>query len=202
MDQRTVTQIRELWANRILAALDQLGQTVNATNLLLQNTVVNSAGLAIKSGGGSPDFLTANTVYYMIAGKLYSVAAAADTAMTAAAQQGNTLVSAHLVVVDAAGTISTIAGTPAAAGPVVPACPADQAALGIIQVTTDGSHTFTAGTTHLDATGVTVAYVNFVGGLIQPVLPTAFPAVPSGSYTSAGGLDITGVLEQLENIYT
>jgi hypothetical protein len=200
MDKRIMDQVREQWVNRILAALDALGANQNATNKVLQNAVINSAGLAIKSGGGSTDFLTANTIYYTIAGKLYSKAAVAATTPTAAAQQAISTVSAHLVVIDAAGTLSTVAGVPADSAPVVPACPAAKVALGIIQITTDGTHTFTAGTTNLDATGVTAAYINFVGYPVQQVLPTAFPAVPSGSYTSAGGLDITGVLEQLPNI--
>ena len=74
----------------------------------------------------------------------------------------------YLVVVNAAGTVSTVAGNihydslvstggdnPAA---VLPDAPAGTAVLGALKVVVDSTHTFTPGTTALDAAGVTVTY--------------------------------------------
>lgn len=188
MDATWAVQAYQHWVKRLQLGLNGLGQDVNSLVTQGKNVVFNAAGLAIKAGGTSPDFLTANTIYYVIGNAVYSKAAVADTAPTAAAVQAISTVSIHLVVIDAAGTISTVAGTPAASAPVIPACPSTKAPIGFLRVTTDGTHTFTAGTTNLDAAGITTVYVDFVGSALMLTPPTAYPHAPTRA--DAGGVDI------------
>jgi hypothetical protein len=128
----------------------------------------NKAGLAIKSGGSDPTFLTANTINFSINGKLYSKTAAASTAFTS----GHTSLAAYqqclfAVWLNASGTISTTQGPIVSANDVanglaaveLPAVEDDKALIGLIEVET-GNTTFIPGTTNLDAANVTVTYVD------------------------------------------
>lgn len=68
----------------------------------------------------------------------------------------------YLMMRDSAGTASIIEGIPAstAAGVRFPALPSNKACVGVVQVATDATHTFTPGTTALGAAGITTTFIN------------------------------------------
>ncbi|MDE2096901.1 MAG: hypothetical protein KGL39_06600 [Patescibacteria group bacterium] len=190
MDKRLMDQAKQHWIDIIAAALDQQGNLANRVLTAVQTQPFNAAGLAIKSGGGSPDFLTANTVKYMIGGKFYSVAAAADNAFSSTTHIATGFKAIFLVQVDASGTITTVQGTAVATSgaAVIPACVAGKCPLGIIQVANATGVDFVPGTTNLDAGSVTTTYVDFAGVVILPTL-VAYPALPLSTDTSCSTLD-------------
>lgn len=192
MDFHALAHIYQQWVKRLQKPLDALGQDFNTEYAANKNFVFNAAGLAIKAGGTSPDFLTANTLKYQIAGAYKTLAAVADTAISAATP---TLVASQscvfLVQVDAAGTLTTKAGTvvSGATGSVVPPPDAGKAAVGLLNVACGAGFvgTFTPGVggTNLDAANVTTTYTDFVAVIIPPTL-TAYPHQPTRQ--DAGGV--------------
>jgi len=109
---------------------------------------------------------TTNALVYGVAGVLYTKAA-----LAAYVQPINTT-ALYVLALNAAGTVAVVQGTYAGqqvtygsdlskivtAGYGVPTLPAGYTPIGAIKVATNGSATFTAGTTALDAAGVTATY--------------------------------------------
>lgn len=118
-----------------------------------------AAGLA--EGTNSGKFKTVNTVAYTADGVFKSLSGTDNlsfsTGHKALAASQACLFAAW---VDAAGNVTTTQGPIVVAGEdcPVPATVGGVALLGLIKVTTDGSTTFTPGTTDLGASGVTDAY--------------------------------------------
>ncbi len=139
-----------------------------------QNLV--SPGLAIKSGGASPQFLT-GALTYLLNGQLYQKVASAAVSVTAAISWTGVAstynAGAWLVAVDAglnitlfASNVTSTTASAAAAlqGIVWPMVPETYCVIGAIIVNTSTANTtFTGGTTNLDAAGLTVTYLNFTG---------------------------------------
>jgi len=119
---------------------------------------LNSGGLVEKSGG-SPLVKTVNTVYYFIDEKLYSLAAGDMAALS------TTITTLYYNVfvfsVDSAGTVTTSAGTQAAAleDVVFPAVPANNSVLGFLILYNGSGSDFVGGTTALNTGGVTDTYI-------------------------------------------
>ena len=121
---------------------------------------LSAAGLAEGSAVGT--FKTANTFTYTSDGVFKSKTATDNVAFSS----GHDAVSASKtclfgVWINSGGTVSTSQGDIVPSGdpkPFPTAPSADLTPLGLIQVTTDGSTTFTPGTTDLGASGVTDAY--------------------------------------------
>lgn len=82
-----------------------------------------------------------------------------------------------LIVIDSAGTISSVQGTSELTADLVagkrvlhwPELPANKCAIGAVKIACANAATFTPGTTALDATDVTATYYDFAGGM--PVAP-------------------------------
>lgn len=185
----TIKNIYEQWIKRIQKPVDALGQDFNTEYAANKNFVFNAAGLA-QQAGGTATYKTVNTVKYVIANAYKTVAAAGTQAFSAATPVIAVSSScAFLVQVDGSGTLSTKAGTvvAAATGSVIPPPDAGKAVIGIINVATDGTHTFTPGTTALDAAGITATYTDAVAFIIPPTL-TAFPHQPTRA--DAGGVTL------------
>ena len=100
----------------------------------------------------------------------------ADTdniALTAAAQQAALTTCLYLIMINAAGTVSSKRGEAQLnadldAGKVAlqwPECDADKAPIGGIKIRCNNAATFTAGTTDLSATDVVETIYDFAGGL-------------------------------------
>lgn len=120
------------------------------------------AGLAAGTNAGTVK--TANTVPYEISGLMYSLAATDNIALTATGVQPINTTCIYLLCANAAGTLSTVAGTPVAVGTtaaVVPSLPNTSVApLGYLTVTTGGLYTFVPGTSSLASGSYTVTYTD------------------------------------------
>ena len=140
----------------------------------IKNMPMKAPGLAIKAGSSALAKVS-NTVPYKIDGSIYSVAAGDLPALTGINLAASQSVQLSVYVTKAgafgiaAGTIvaspqtdalgNTIIGVRTNAG----AVPAGAAVVGHIILTTDNSHTFTGGTTALDAAGITATYIDTFG---------------------------------------
>ncbi len=148
--------------------------TINMSELPVGGTMCHSsAGLAIGSGDAKDlDIAAPNGagVDYSINGISYHKADAADIAITAHTVQAVSTSCMYLVCLNTSGTLSTVKGTEVltasiTAGtdvlqwpqPVVDTCP-----IGGVRVDTNGSTTFTGGTTDFSAAGVTDTYYNIM----------------------------------------
>lgn len=97
---------------------------------------------------------------FTIGGRVYTKAAADNIALTAAPAQPVLTSAYYLLSVNAAGTVTTTAGTSAASNPAIPVPPDGQAVFGAIKVDLAEEATFTPGTTALNATNVTATFYN------------------------------------------
>ena len=145
--------------------------------LVQNNIVLSSPGLAIH-GASSALAKTTNSVGMKIDGQIYAAVAAGDlTAFTTANNVADTYTNCITISVKPAGTyvytmgtaILTATITSNATGSIFPeanlaSVPAGQALVGYIIIKNAiGSGTaFVGGTTNLDATGVTVTYINAI----------------------------------------
>lgn len=152
------------------------------TQGLLSGLCLTKGVLAINAASAAT-VKTTNALTYSVAGQLYSKAALAAQSIAvthdargqasgAYVQPVSTTVF-YTVALNAAGTVSVSQGDFAgrdlsqqASGAyvrgdgLVPDAPAGYTPIGVIKVTTNGSTTFTPGTTALDAAGVTVVYAD------------------------------------------
>lgn len=130
------------------------------------NIVFNSAGLAIKSGG-SALAKSVNTITFVVDGVI-AQKAAADMAALSGTTVADGSKNVYVFCVDAAGALTTLAGTAATtlAGIVWPTIVDGTTVIGFVVIATTGA-TFVPGTTALDAGTVTATYIN-----------TPFPFIP------------------------
>lgn len=131
--------------------LNKAGLAVGSTSTGISHAATNGAGLG-----------------FCIDGLIYHAADDATAAITAAAVQAVSTTCLYLICLSTAGTPSSVKGTEVltadlTAGaavlewplPLVDTCP-----IGVVQVATNASTTFTAGTTALDAAGITDVYLD------------------------------------------
>ena len=139
------------------------------------NTMLGSVGLKIH-GASSAVIATTTAFGYKIDGQIYAALAAADlTALTTANNVADTYTNAITISIKPAGTIVYTMGTAIltatitanATGSLFPeanlaSVPAGQALVGyvIIKNAIGSGTAFVGGTTALDASGVTVTYIN------------------------------------------
>lgn len=128
----------------------------------LDDTLLSTAGLAIKAGGSA--IVKAGTLCKAYAGEtLVSIAANTDMAALSGTVT-NAKFNVFMFYVDAAGTLTSAMGTEGAtlAAVVVPDAPANKATIGFIIVNPTGTGNFVGGTTALDDATVVpnVVYVN------------------------------------------
>lgn len=123
------------------------------------NCCTTSAGLVIGSGS-KVKAKVANTINYVIDGVLYQKTTA-EIAL-GGANQATATACIYLISVNASGTLACTQGDPVAstATPVIPDLPADSAPVGYVKVVNATGSNFQPGTTELDASGLTVTYVN------------------------------------------
>ena len=125
---------------------------------LAQGTTTNQIAIASPNGAG---------VDYAIGGILYHKPDVASVAMPAADEQAADTTCLYLVYLDSAGTLGTAKGEDVkntdianGAGAIhYPAVPAGKCTIGAIKIKTVGV-TFTAGTTALNASGVTATFTD------------------------------------------
>lgn len=132
-------------------------------NAITKGSVTLSGALA--EGAADNTFKTGATITGVVNGVIFTKAATDNIAMTAATQQAISTFAKYAVCLNASGTFATVKGTSAAtsAAALLPACASGYIPVGAIEVATDGSTTFTAGSTDLGAAGITDVYTNFIG---------------------------------------
>lgn len=128
---------------------------------------LSAGGTAI--GTDKTKVKAANTLTYMVAGQIYTLATADHWTLTGAAFGGAAITArGYLLLLNAAGTATVSATANATGGSeaaaiaalVWPALPASSAVVGYVTVATDGVTAFTPGTSELDAAAYTEAYAN------------------------------------------
>lgn len=124
------------------------------------NRCFGAAGLA--EGTNANTIQVAAAVDYCINGVNYLKAITDNIAMNALAEQAVSTFCKYLVTIDAAGAVLLVKGNEAATAALalVPAIGDAYVPLGYVQVATNGSTTFTSGTTDLGAAGITDTYVD------------------------------------------
>lgn len=140
-----------------------LTSEIKADYALLRAQLLNRTIQAplLAEGTNSATIKTTNAVSFSINGVLYTKAATDNIAITAAAVQAVSTYCLYLVSIIADGTVTVTKGTASAADDaVLPALPADSAPLGYFKIATNGSTTYTAGTTDNGAGGITDTYVD------------------------------------------
>jgi hypothetical protein len=135
---------------------------------IFQNRVLTTAGMVIKAGSSAIPKTGAGVLNFSIGGKVYSVAAATDMALTSVAAStvadGKSRV--FFLFLDASSTLSIMASAAVATASIatVAVMPDyDMSTLvpfAAIKVSNASGSTFTPATTALDAANVTVTYVN------------------------------------------
>lgn len=127
----------------------------------LNTRCFGKAGLV--EGTNSATIKVTNAVNYCINGVAGLFAATDNLAMTACAVQPISTYCKYLISTALDGTtVTTTKGNHAATAALalLPELPASHAPLGYFQILTDGSTTFTSGTTDLGASGLTETYVD------------------------------------------
>lgn len=124
------------------------------------NMVFNSAGLAIKAGT-SALAKSVNTITVIIDDVIVQKAAA-DMAALGGSVVADGSKNVYVFCVDAAGTLTTLNGTPAATLAAItwPTVPDGVAVVGFLIVANGTGSNFTPGTTALDTASLTTTYVN------------------------------------------
>jgi hypothetical protein len=118
----------------------------------------------------------ANAIDYCIDGALYTKAITDNIAMTAADQQAVATRCLYLVQINAAGTVSTVKGVEKLTANITadqdaldwPLPAAGNCPIGFVEVETNASTTFTAGTTALSAAGITDTYIDTFAVPVRP----------------------------------
>lgn len=142
---------------------------------------VSSAGLAIGDGAKTGPAIVGKDslgLTYAIDGILYYKDDASTVIpLTAAAVQAVSTSCLYLIQIDSAGTVSSVKGTEVLTADVTagsevlewPRPAAGKCPIGAVRIDCDSTHTFTAGTTALDATGITETYYNFATVPVNPL---------------------------------
>lgn len=152
--------------NQHATFLNELKADVNLLRtdfLLLKDTFEHTSGedADLAEGTNAATIKTTDACSYVIDGVIYEKAATDNIAITATTEQAVSTYRLYLVSIDAAGTVTVTAGTAVATDTAtLPALPASSAPLGYFKIATDGSTTYTGGTTDNGAAGITDTYVD------------------------------------------
>ena len=144
-----------------------LNTILTAIGTRLSSKSLSAGGLQIKAGG-SAVAKTVNTVYFVVGGKHYSLAAG-DITLTTANNISLGKYNVVCIFVNAAGTITPTNGIEAATAAAVtfPETPAGSVMIGYILITYASA--FVGGTTVLDT--ATSVYVDVSGAFDPTILP-------------------------------
>jgi hypothetical protein len=117
----------------------------------LMNQSFGQADMAI--GSATTKFKTASAITFRIDGIPYEYAATDDIVITACEVQALATFAKYLLSIESDGSVTTTKGDDAATAALalLPDLPAGSAPIGYFQINTDGTSTFTAGTTDLTA---------------------------------------------------
>ena len=146
--------------------------------------VCQMAGLA--EGTNAATLKTTNQIIYGIYNTHGIIKAATDNiAMTACAQQAISTFCYYLVSINVSGAVTVTKGIDNTYG--LPSAPPGTVAMGAVMVTTDGSHTFTSGTTDLSITGITAVCYDIDTGIAMKLVNQAQARFERGVTVSYNG---------------
>jgi len=160
----STTAVTPLQTNLDNSENDYLRQVINrlvAQQDADRNGVLASAAVATATVTSQVKTVT-NPTPFVVDGQILSLAASDNFWTLTGGVQAISSWNKWLLLVNAAGAASVAVGTAStvsAAAVVLPAIPASKAVFGVLTVATDGTHTFTPGTTLLGAAGITATYV-------------------------------------------
>lgn len=146
---------------------------------LLRGQVMNMAfwKADIAEGTNANTLQVATAFDYTVANVLYTKAITDNIAMTAAAEQAISTYCIYLCSIDSSGAVTVTKGSEVATDiSVLPAVPASECAFAAFKIATDGSTTFTSGTTDLGAAGITETYYDLSFVNSGASMPTAIAA--------------------------
>ena len=148
------------WLDDTLVAVEANRTRVDLLRRASLDRSYSAGGLAV--GTGAATVKTANTVTYVIGGVFKSKAATDNIAIPAGTTVPISNFCKFLVSLPAGGTPTLTQGNlgTSAALALLPACPANEAPVGYMQVATDGATTYVPGTTDDPTAGVTFTYVD------------------------------------------
>ena len=145
--------------------------------------IVQKCGLA--EGTSANTLKTTNAIVYQIYNQQYTLAITDNIAMTACAAQPALVFCYYLVSVNVSGTVTVTKGTDSTYA--LPACPAGNAAIGALKITTATGVTFTSGTDDLSKTGVTDEYFDIDCGIATTLINNAQRKIENGIIVNING---------------
>lgn len=173
---------RVTYVGKITTLINELKADYDLLRNVVLNCAMGACGLA--EGTNANTLQVAAAFSFNINGQLYSKAITDNIAMTACTEQAISTYCEYLVTIAANGTVTVTKGTEVGTDTaVLPAKPASCAVIGSFKIATDGSTTFTSGTTDLGAAGITETFKDLMFGVEAPTAIAA--AAASGA---VGGL--------------
>ena len=181
---------RVTYVGKVTTLCNELKADVNLLRNAYLNCAMGACGLA--EGTNANTLKTVAAISFNINGQLYSKAITDNIAMTACALQAISTYCEYLVTIAADGTVTVTKGTEVATDvAVLPAKPATCAVIGSFKVQTDGSTTFTSGTTDLGAAGITATYKDLMFGVEAPTAIAAADLSSAVATLDASKTDLT-----------
>ena len=166
---------------------DELKADFNLLRVNMINCALNACGLA--EGTNAQTIQIAAAVHFAINGVIYDKAITDNITMTACAEQAISTYCMYLVTLNASGTLKITKGTELATDTaVLPSRPANEAVIGAFKIATNGSTTFTSGTTDLGAAGITDTYYDL---MFANTGADASTAIAAADPTAVGTLSTT-----------
>jgi hypothetical protein len=157
MDGTQVEHLR-LVSNRTVADLE----TIRAnTDLISRNRCFGKAATA--QGTTTSKVKSVNSVDFAIDGAIFRKAGTDDLWTLSGSVVAISSWQKYLLCLDSAGAASIVAGTAStvsAAAVTLPTLPTSKAVIGVLTIATNGSTTFTPGTTALNAAGITATFAD------------------------------------------
>lgn len=130
----------------------------------LRSGGASNPGLAIKAGGSAD--AKADAFSYRIGGKIYGKAAIATQSLAGLGTVAAGATKTAFLAIDAAGTVSLLTASPESDGATrIPEPVAGTCLFGAVRVSNASASAFVAGTTALDAAGLTVTYFGLSGAV-------------------------------------
>lgn len=123
---------------------------------------------ALAEGTAANTLKTVSPIVFNLNNQQYSKAATDSIAMTACTQQPISSFCYYLVSINVSGTVTVTKGTDNTY--VLPTTPFGTVPIGAFKIVTDGTHTFTSGTTDLSAAGITATFYDIDCGIVASLI--------------------------------
>jgi hypothetical protein len=150
----------------ILTYNELISQIVRYVKQVNNVDILQMCGLAEGTNVATLKITTA--IVYNLYNQQYSKAVTDNISMTACAEQAVSTFCYYLVSLDVSSNVVVTKGTNNTYA--LPSTPAGQVAIGAFKIVTDGTHTFTSGTTDLSGTGITATLYDIDCGIVASLI--------------------------------